>query len=167
MASYKEEFKSYTDWGTVIVRSNKTPLDRSSIFGSLEDAKKYAKGDGSDSRALGKTSYVGQIIAVHENGIVDIYQIIEDRTLRKIIHENDLNLKSEEINNTILSTKNELDEKIDSNKNELEEKIQFNNNRLISQEGSAYDCANGVLTLKTEDPSNTITIQLTGDYGTF
>lgn len=156
MASYKEEFKSYTDWGTVIVRSNKTPLDRSSIFGSLEDAKKYAKGDGTDSRALGKTSYVGQIIAVHENGIVDIYQIIEDRTLRKIIHESDLNLQSEEINNTILSTKNELNEK-----------IQFNKDRLISQEGSAYDCANGVLTLQTEDPSNTITIQLTGDYGTF
>ena len=40
MASYIEKFKSYTDWGTVIVRSNDTPLERTSIFGSLEDAKK-------------------------------------------------------------------------------------------------------------------------------
>ena len=145
MGSYKEKFKSYTDWGTVIVRSNDTPLDRSSIFGSLADAIKYAKGDGSDSRGLGKTSYVGQIIAVYENDVVDIYQITEGKTLRKVINEDDLaNAESE-----------------------LNDKIQLNKDRLISQEGSNYDCANGVLTLATDDASKTITIQLTGDYGTF
>ena len=31
----------------------------------------------------------------------------------------------------------------------------------------AYDCANGVLTLYTEDPSNNIIIKLNGDYGIF
>ncbi len=145
MASYIEKFKSYTDWGTVIVRSNDTPLDRTSIFGSLEDAKKYAKGDGSDKNALGKTSYIGQFIAVYENGVVDIYQITEEKTLRKVTNEVDLK-------NTKL---------------ELSENIQLNKDRLISQEGSSYDCANGVLTLATDDASKTITIQLTGDYGTF
>lgn len=145
MASYVEKFKSYTDWGTVIVRSNDTPLDRSSIFGSLSDAEKYAKGDGSDSRAIGKTSYVGQFVAVYENGVVDIYQITEEKTLRKVTNEVDLA----------------------NAKTELNDKIQLNKDRLISQEGSSYDCANGVLTLATDDASKTITIQLTGDYGTF
>ena len=145
MASYVENFKSYTDWGTVIVRSNKTPLDRTSIFGSLADAKKYAKGDGSDANALGKTSYVGQYLAVYENGVVDIYQITEKKELRKVIHEVDL----------------------ENAKSELNDSIQLNKDRLISQEGSSYDCANGVLTLATDDASKTITIQLTGDYGTF
>lgn len=145
MASYVENFKSYTDWGTVIVRSNKTPLDRTSIFGSLDDAKKYAKGDGTDANALGKTSYVGQYLAVYENGVVDIYQITEKKELRKVIHEVEL----------------------ESAKTEIYETIQLNKDRLISQEGSSYDCANGVLTLATDDASKTITIQLTGDYGTF
>jgi hypothetical protein len=145
MASYVENFKSYTDWGTVIVRSNKTPLDRTSIFGSLDDAKKYAKGDGTDANALGKTSYVGQYLAVYENGVVDIYQITEQKELRKVIHEVDL----------------------ETAKTEIYETIQLNKDRLISQEGSSYDCANGVLTLATDDASKTITIQLTGDYGTF
>lgn len=145
MGSYKEKFKSYTDWGTVIVRSNDTPLERTSIFGSLEDAKKYAKGDGKDANSLGKTSYIGQFLAVYENGVVDIYQITEEKTLRKVTNEVDLA----------------------NAKTELNDKIQLNKDRLISQEGSSYDCANGVLTLATDDASKTITIQLTGDYGTF
>lgn len=145
MGSYIEKFKSYTDWGTVIVRSNDTPLERTSIFGSLEDAKKYAKGDGKDANSLGKTSYIGQFLAVYENGVVDIYQITEEKTLRKVTNEVDLA----------------------NTKTELNDKIQLNKDRLISQEGSSYDCANGVLTLATDDASKTITIQLTGDYGTF
>ena len=31
----------------------------------------------------------------------------------------------------------------------------------------AFDCANGVLTLYTEDPSNNVIIKLNGDYGIF
>lgn len=150
--SYIEKGKSYTDWGTVIVRSNDTPLDRSSMFDSYEDALKYANGDGSDKRKLGKTSYIGQYLSVHENGIVDIYQIIGDdtktpieRSLRKVIHEVDLSNLEIKISEKIVETKN----------------------RLISQEGSVYDCENGVLTLTTEDPSKSITIQLNSDYGTF
>lgn len=145
MANYNEIYKSQMDWQNVFVRTGNFPLDRSSIFGSYEDAMKYAQGDGSDSRGLGKTSYVGQIIAVYENDVVDIYQITEGKTLRKVINEDDLaNAESE-----------------------LNDKIQLNKDRLISQEGSNYDCANGVLTLATDDASKTITIQLTGDYGTF
>ena len=76
MANYNEIFKSKMDWQNVFVRTGNFPLDRSSIFGSYEDALAYAKGDGSDSRALGLTSYVGQIIAVYENDAVSIYKII-------------------------------------------------------------------------------------------
>lgn len=76
MANYNEIYKSKMDWQNVFVRTGNFPLDRSSIFGSYEDAKKYAKGDGSDSRGLGKTSYVGQIIAVYENNLVSIYKIV-------------------------------------------------------------------------------------------
>lgn len=152
MGSYIEKFKSYTDWGTVIVRSNDTPLERTSIFGSLEDAKKYAKGDGKDANSLGKTSYIGQFLAVYENGVVDIYQITEEKTLRKVAHEVDIENVYSELGNV---------------NSDLNEKIQLNKDRLISQKGSSYDCANGVLTLATDDASKTITIQLTGDYGTF
>lgn len=39
--------------------------------------------------------------------------------------------------------------------------------RLISQSGSTYNCANGVLTLVTDDPNNKIIINLDSNYGTF
>lgn len=76
MAKYNEIYKSKMDWQNVFVRTGNFPLDRSSIFGSYEDAEKYAQGDGSDSRELGRTSYVGQIIAVYENNVVSIYKIV-------------------------------------------------------------------------------------------
>lgn len=75
MANYNEIFKSQMDWQNVFVRTGNFPLDRSSIFSSYEDALAYAQGDGSDLRGLGKTSYVGQIIAVYENDTVSVYKI--------------------------------------------------------------------------------------------
>lgn len=53
------------------------PLDVSTIFDSEEDAEKYALGDGSDKRKLGKTAYLGQIISVvdAENATVKVFQI--------------------------------------------------------------------------------------------
>ena len=75
MANYNEIYKSQMDWQNVFVRTGNFPLDRSSIFGSYEDALKYAQGDGSDLRGLGKTSYVGQIIAVYEDDVVSVYKI--------------------------------------------------------------------------------------------
>lgn len=81
MANYIETFKSKMDWGNVFVRTGDFPLDRSSIFSSYADAVLYAKGDGSDSRGLGRTSYVGQILSVYESGEVKVYVIKEDRSL--------------------------------------------------------------------------------------
>lgn len=54
------------------------PLDRSTIFDSYEDAVAYAKGDGSDSRKLGKTVYLGQLISVvsKENASVKVYKVV-------------------------------------------------------------------------------------------
>ena len=66
--AYTEEFKSKLDWAMPFQRTGKFPLDRSSIFSSYEDALKYAKQDGSDSRQLGGTSYVGQIVTVFGAG---------------------------------------------------------------------------------------------------
>ena len=63
-----ELFKSKLDWAMPFQRTGKFPLDRTSIFDSYEDALKYAKGDGSDERALGGTSYVGQLIIVNGAG---------------------------------------------------------------------------------------------------
>ena len=110
MANYIENFKSTTDWGTVIVRSNQAPLDRSSIFSSLEDAKKYAKGDGSDSRELGKTAYIGQEIAVYENGNVNVYQITEERDLVKVLNEVDYQI----IDKSITDKYNDLSDKLNT-----------------------------------------------------
>ena len=72
------------DWAMSFQRTGTFPLDRSSMFASLEDATKYALGDGSDSRALGGTSYIGQIIVVYSDDEVSAYIITADRTLQKL-----------------------------------------------------------------------------------
>ena len=86
MANYIENFKSKTDWLNVLQRNFKAPLDRSSIFGSYDDAVLYAKGDATtpDSRGLYGTSYVGQVITVYENGEVNVYVINESRELQSV-----------------------------------------------------------------------------------
>ena len=63
--AYIENFKSKLDWAMPFQRTGKFPLDRSSIFSSYADALAYAKQDESDTRKLGGTSYVGQIVAVY------------------------------------------------------------------------------------------------------
>jgi hypothetical protein len=55
---------SKLDWAFPFQRTGAFPIDRSSIFSSLTDAKNYAKGvaDGEkplDERGLAGTSYVG------------------------------------------------------------------------------------------------------------
>lgn len=106
MTQYKETFNSKIDWSNVFVRTGQFPLDRSSIFSSYEDALKYAKGDGSDERGLGKTSYLGQVIAVYEDDLVSIYKIvgndimdgenktiqIRERWLEELISRTDVNI---------------------------------------------------------------------------
>lgn len=54
------------------------PLDYSTIFDTYQDAEDYAKGDGSDSKKLGKTAYLGQIISVVNTGdsTVKVYKIV-------------------------------------------------------------------------------------------
>lgn len=82
--SFTPGYSSMTSLGVVYKRLNPNPLDASTIFWSLEDATKYAKGDGSDERKLGATAYVGQIITVYENGVVSVYKIEEDRSLASV-----------------------------------------------------------------------------------
>ena len=84
MTSYIENFKSKMDWANVFVRTGNFPLDRSSIFSSYNDAVLYASGTGNDSRGLGKTSYVGQILTVYENDEVNVYKINPDRSLEPV-----------------------------------------------------------------------------------
>lgn len=86
MASYIEEKSAINklDWAMSFQRTGKFPLDRSSMFASYADAIAYAKGDGSDSRAIGGTSYVGQVITVFENDVVTVYKINADRTLGEV-----------------------------------------------------------------------------------
>lgn len=64
MATYQELFEKSLDWDLPFDRKSQFPLDRSSLFPSYADALAYAKQDKTDSRGLGGTSYVGQIIAV-------------------------------------------------------------------------------------------------------
>lgn len=79
--SYTENFNSKLDWAMPFQRTGKFPLDRTQLFSSYDDAVAYAKGDGSDSRKLGGTSYIGQIIVVVENDQVLVYKIDADRTI--------------------------------------------------------------------------------------
>lgn len=87
MAEYILDVKSQTsklDWAFPFQRTGAFPLDRSVLFSSVEDATKYAKGDGSDERALGGTSYVGQIISVYDGSEVSAYIITNSRGLMKL-----------------------------------------------------------------------------------
>lgn len=64
-------------------RADAFALDPSSVFFSKADADLYAAG-GADSRGLGGTSYIGQIITVVENDVVTPYVIKADGTLSAI-----------------------------------------------------------------------------------
>lgn len=78
------EETSKLDWAMPFQRTGAFPLDRSVLFSSYADAEKYATGDGSDERALGGTSYVGQIISVLEDDVVNAYIITNARGLMKL-----------------------------------------------------------------------------------
>ncbi len=91
MAEYITNVMAQTsklDWAFPFERKGQFPIDRSTLFSSLEDAQKYALGDGSDERKLGGTSYVGQLIAVYEanddNATVNAYIITPARGLMKL-----------------------------------------------------------------------------------
>lgn len=89
MSEYIENVVSQTsklDWAFPFQRTGKWPLDRTELFSSFDDAVLYAKGDGSDERALGGASYVGQSISVFdtEKNTVTRYVIDIDRSLKPI-----------------------------------------------------------------------------------
>jgi hypothetical protein len=82
--NYIENLESRIDLNNTFQRVFPQPIDRSSIFGSFTDAQKYAKGDGTDDRKLGGSSYIGQIITVYERDAVNTYCITPNRQLKKI-----------------------------------------------------------------------------------
>ena len=73
-------------WSTFFTRTSNNPFDRSSIFGSYEDALKYAAGNeqNPDSRNLVTASYIGQIVTVYENDDIKTYYITAERKLQEI-----------------------------------------------------------------------------------
>lgn len=97
----------------------------------------------------------------------NIYKSLETETL--VREEEDLKLwggitteaqTREEIDNQIWAS---LNAEIERSKAEDE----LIKGRLINETDSKYSCDEGVLVLGTDDPKNTITIKLNGNYGTF
>ena len=94
MADYIESNANISVQHSMFQRSTSSPLDRSAMFSSYEDAVEYALGiykkDGErratahDSRKLAGTSYVGQTITVYENDVITLYTIQPDRTLSTV-----------------------------------------------------------------------------------
>lgn len=86
MASYDEKniIKSQIDLNNTFQRLFAQPIDRSSLFSSYQDAYDYAQGDGRDTRQLGGTAYVGQIITVYENDEISVYKIIPNQRIKRI-----------------------------------------------------------------------------------
>lgn len=91
------------DWPGALQRSDAFPLDRSSVFSSLEDAEKYITGETVDERKLGATSYAGQIISVYDGNTKQIrpylIQILLDaegniigRSLKELLLEDNTSL---------------------------------------------------------------------------
>lgn len=64
-------------------RTGALPLDLSSLFASKADADLYAAG-GKDSRGMGATAYVGQIVSVVENNVVTAYTVEANGTLKAL-----------------------------------------------------------------------------------
>jgi hypothetical protein len=68
--AYNDTFQeNRVAWAKPFERTYKGPLDRSSMFGSYADALEYARQTKLDSREIGGTSYIGQIITVFGTGI--------------------------------------------------------------------------------------------------
>lgn len=89
MADYILDIMNQTsklDWAFPFQRTEAFPLDRSSLFASLDDAKAYASGIASDERGLGGTSYIGQPISVYDvsTNTVALYIIDMDRNLKEV-----------------------------------------------------------------------------------
>ena len=88
MASYVEVAQAIAklDWGMSFQRTGKFPIDRSSMFDSYADAVKYAAGNTADpdKRGLCGSSYIGQVITVFENDVVNVYKIEADRSLSEV-----------------------------------------------------------------------------------
>lgn len=77
---------SKLDWAYAFQRTGAFPLDRTSLFSSLADAKAYAKGDESDARKVGGVSYIGQPVSVYDadNNSVALYIIDADHSLKEV-----------------------------------------------------------------------------------
>lgn len=151
MASYVENMSSKMGWDNVLQRGFPQPLDRSSIFSSLDDANAYASG-GTDSRGLSQTSYVGQIITVYENDAVDVYKINAARKLEPVgegkgiiivNNENEANVvasKTKSIGNMIMRLDNQtlyiVKYDASQNKNILIEMFKIQNNEIICDSGT-------------------------------
>lgn len=76
------------DLAVPIQRTGAFPIDKSSIFESYEDALAYAQHNGTDSRKLGKSSYIGQYIAAYKDDKICAYIIVaigENAKIQKLL----------------------------------------------------------------------------------
>ena len=112
MANYIENFNGKLDWAMPFQRTGKFPLDRSCMFSSYNDAVLYASG-GADTRGLGGTSYVGQLIVVFENDVVTVYKINADRTIEALTSESGVNAD-------VLDLQNQLNAEIKARKEAID-----------------------------------------------
>ena len=103
--NYIENLESRIDLNNTFQRVFPQPIDRSSIFSSLTDAQKYAKGDGTDDRKLGGSSYVGQIITVYENDKIDVYKIAPNRDLEFVSEGKGVIVAKDEYETQVISSK--------------------------------------------------------------
>jgi hypothetical protein len=95
MASYIENFSSTNNILNPFKRLGAFPIDITGMFNSVADAQKYAKyvtyasdyvvpDTDKDSRELGGTAYIGQLISVYENDKVSVFKIQPDGSLGSI-----------------------------------------------------------------------------------
>ena len=69
--------------------------------------------------------------------------------------------------NGIISSDEDVHKELwDAINNEIERSVE-QDKRLLAKEGSTFVCAEGILTLKADDPKNDIIIEWDGNYGTF
>jgi uncharacterized protein (TIGR02145 family) len=138
------------------------------VSGKINDVESESKA--ADEALHNQIESVSSEVAENEEVVAAALTDLKGDIISQTNNILELNAKIDNNKDATDASVDSLNRKIDDANNKiqvLEEVATSNKGRLISQDGSSYDCANGVITLATDDASKTITIQLTGNYGTF
>lgn len=178
MSQYIEDVLNQTsklDWAFPFQRTGAFPLDRSSLFSSLDDALNYATSIDSpetpmDERELGGTAYVGQIISVLDDTLsiddvdnrVSAYIITENGGLEKLATTTITSTLDKAIEDlaTLVSKNTESITDLDTRLKEIEAKDIVSQEELASEVSSLQSQISNLVHFDVEIVDDIDTVEL-------